>query len=516
MKIQHYKLNLDLLKQSSMPVIYGYQLDNKSRYVDITLTANGAEVTLDSTMTAVLNATTNNVIVAEAQSCKISGNLIEVELTDKVLSLPGAVKCEVVLSDSSGTVITAQHFLVKVTEKAINNKSKFEPGGSALATKDDVATAKSEAISAADALLDKYDENTTAKFNLKTGFIEDALCGEILSKTVTASAGKNCTIHLINKEGKWAKNSIVKLTIMADDTVAKGKVAFGVKYNSGTEAYIVEPDVNEEAYYITTDDTVEFIGFIAGSKVIGDGNVTMTVEYVGILEQIVNLHNDVGKLKNHSHYEGKTFSIIGDSYSAYQGWIPENYVSLYGNPDKTTCKSVISAEQMWWYILSQQLKMSLINNGSWEGTTICTTGYGGTDYTSKSFVTRAKSICGEDNVTSIKPDVIFIFGGTNDDWANAPIGSVKYADWTTDDLKSVLPAFCYLLNYIKLYNPQATTINIINEGMDTEIAVGMSTACDYYNVINIELTGIDKESNHPTATGQAEIAKEVISVLQSM
>ena len=188
MNIQHYKLNLDLLKQSSMPVIYGYQLDNKSRYVDITLTANGAEVTLDSTMTAVLNATTNNVIVAEAQSCNISGNLIEVELTDKVLSLPGAVKCEVVLSDSSGTVITAQHFLVKVTEKAINNKSKFEPGGSALATKDDVATAKSEAISAADALLDEYDEAVTTKINLKAD--RDSVDSTLASLNKTVSDNK--------------------------------------------------------------------------------------------------------------------------------------------------------------------------------------------------------------------------------------------------------------------------------------------------------------------------------------
>ena len=154
MNIQHYKLNLDLLKNTSTPVLYSHQLDKKSRFIDVTLTANDAEVTLDSTMTAVLNATTNNVIVAESQNCTISNNVIVVELTDKVLSLPGVTKCEVVLSDSSGAVITAQHFIVKITEKAINSKSKYETNGGTLATKDDINAAiekvKDEVLTKAD------------------------------------------------------------------------------------------------------------------------------------------------------------------------------------------------------------------------------------------------------------------------------------------------------------------------------------------------------------------------------
>ena len=154
MNIQHYKLNLDLLKNTSTPILYSHQLDKKSRFIDVTLTANDAEVTLDSSMTAVLNATTNNVIVANAQNCTISNNVIVVELTDKVLSLPGVTKCEVVLSDSSGAVITAQHFIVKITENAINSKSKYEPNGGTLATKDDINAAiekvKDEVLTKAD------------------------------------------------------------------------------------------------------------------------------------------------------------------------------------------------------------------------------------------------------------------------------------------------------------------------------------------------------------------------------
>lgn len=184
MNIQHYKLNLDLLKNTSTPILYSHQLDKKSRFIDVTLTANDAEVTLDSSMTAVLNATTNNVIVAESQNCTISDNVIVVELTDKVLSLPGVTKCEIVLSDSSGAVITAQHFIVKITEKAINDKSKFEPTGSNLATKKDVNSAietASAKMIAKDSLL-----NTSTSINLTS--LEDT---EQTANGITISVKNN-------------------------------------------------------------------------------------------------------------------------------------------------------------------------------------------------------------------------------------------------------------------------------------------------------------------------------------
>ena len=202
MDIQHYKLNLDLLKSTSTPILYSYQLDKKSRYIDVTLTANDAEVTLDSSMTAVLNAVTNNVIVASAQSCTISDNVIVVELTDKVLSLPGVTKCEVVLSDSSGAVITAQHFIVKITEKAINDKSKFEPTGSNLATKKDVNSAietASAKMIAKDSLL-----NTSTSINLTS--LEDT---EQTANGVTISV-KNNKISLSGTSTS-AVNFILKL-----------------------------------------------------------------------------------------------------------------------------------------------------------------------------------------------------------------------------------------------------------------------------------------------------------------
>lgn len=348
--------------------------------------------------------------------------------------------------------------------------------------------------------------------------LKNAVNPQIATKTTSATAGTAIMIRVTN--GKWLKNSIIRLSIEADDTVINGKVQFGVTYESGDINNIAVPYANTQAIYITTDVSTRFNCYIPKNSVVGSGDVTMKVEYIGVLGEIVNLHNSIEDIKEsltkNQSYIGKTFSIIGDSYSAYSGWIPEGYNSYYGNDETDTHKSVTSPTQMWWYILSNTLKMPLICNGSWSGTTICTTGYSGADYTASAFITRVKSLFGENNTTAVKPDIIFVFGGTNDDWANSPIGELKYSDWTTDDLKSVLPAFCYLLDYIKLYNPHATIINVVNEGMDAAIATGMATACEHYSAVNIELTGIDKLGGHPSATGQSTIANKIMTVLKSM
>ena len=247
MNIQHYKLNLDLLKSTATPILYGYQFDKKSRYIDVTLTANDAEVTLDSSMTAVLNAVTNNVIVASAQSCTISNNVIVVELTDNVLFLPGIAKCEVVLSDSSGAVITAQHFIVKVTEKAINSKSVFTPGGSNLITEAEVREILKNYYSSSEveSLLDEYDANYVVD-RLKDKADKTAL--EALSKTVT----DNKTATDTALESKANKTSFEQGTgnLSCIDDVAKSviksasfnyvknnnavTITFNIVFNAGT------------------------------------------------------------------------------------------------------------------------------------------------------------------------------------------------------------------------------------------------------------------------------------------
>ena len=56
------------------------------------------------------------------------------------------------------------------------------------------------------------------------------------------------------------------------------------------------------------------------------------------------------------------------------------------------------------------------------------------------------------------PDVLLVFGGTNDSWAKAPVGSYQYADWTKADLYSFRPAFCRLMDLSLIHISPRTTV----------------------------------------------------------
>lgn len=142
----------------------------------------------------------------------------------------------------------------------------------------------------------------------------------------------------------------------------------------------------------------------------------------------------------------KKVSVLGDSYSTFQGHNPEGYAPFYPN-DRN---DVTEVAQTWWSLYIKAMGYELDQNNSWGGTTICNTGYGHRDVTATSFNARA-SMLGN-------PDIIFLFGGTNDAWANAPIGEYQYADWTDADCKAFRPALACLLNKLQTLYPKGTDL----------------------------------------------------------
>ena len=203
----------------------------------------------------------------------------------------------------------------------------------------------------------------------------------------------------------------------------------------------------------------------------------------------------------------KSFSIISDSYSTFSGWMPDSQPSYY--PDNST--TVTDVSKTYWYKISQELKYKLLINDSWSGSTICTDTRSGD--INESFVKRIENSMGEKRATDEKPDIILILGGTNDSSLNRTVGSVLYNNWTATDLQKVLPAFCYMCNYIKKWNPQATIINIVNTGLNQDIISGMATATEHYGITNIVLSNIDKANGHPTASGMTQIYDQIKAAL---
>lgn len=190
-------------------------------------------------------------------------------------------------------------------------------------------------------------------------------------------------------------------------------------------------------------------------------------------------------------------SILGDSYSTYKGFIPNDYAIFY--PHSGT--DVKSVTQTWWHQFISKNGYKLSVNNSFSGSTICNTGYGGEDYSDRSFITRITKLG--------NPDIIFIFGGTNDSWANSPIGEYKYIDWTDRDLFSFRPALAYLLSGLREHYPNVTIYYLLNSELKPEINESSKIICEKYGVELIELHNIDKQAGHPSIKGMKAISDQI-------
>ena len=194
----------------------------------------------------------------------------------------------------------------------------------------------------------------------------------------------------------------------------------------------------------------------------------------------------------------KKVSILGDSYSTFQGVNPPNYAPFYPN-DRNDCTQV---EQTWWDLYIKAKGYQLERNDSWGGTTICGTGYGRMDTSRSNFISRVDSLG--------HPDIIFVFGGTNDAWANSPVGEYQYADWTKDDCKNFRPALACLIYMLQKRYPEAQIVSILNSELREPINESMREICKHYGIQLVELHDIDKQNGHPSVKGMQSIFNQLL------
>lgn len=194
--------------------------------------------------------------------------------------------------------------------------------------------------------------------------------------------------------------------------------------------------------------------------------------------------------------------IIGDSYSTFEGCIPEGYSTYYPGADVT------SPEQTWWRILTEKSGSNLVLNNSYSGTTICHTGYGGEDCSKRSFSARAEKLIEDGFFTDNKIDTILIFGATNDSWANSPLGKSEF-NGDKKELYFVLPAADYLIDRLKKNSGGARIVFIVNTELREKVASGIKAILKKHGIEYIELCGIDKVDGHPTALGMKQIAEQI-------
>ena len=206
--------------------------------------------------------------------------------------------------------------------------------------------------------------------------------------------------------------------------------------------------------------------------------------------------------------------ILGDSFSTFRGAIPEGHAYWYSNNPKND-NDVCAIEHTWWNKLISATDSKLVLNDSYSGTTICNTGYNGEDCSDKSFIARMDKKIAEGFFVKNKLDTIMIFGGTNDHCAKSPLGELEYLDFDEDNLKEVLPAFCYMLMRLKWNSYDTRIIAIISEALGEEMKEGFKTACEEFDVEYILLDNISKSSNHPNIEGMQSIYEQVLAYLES-
>lgn len=209
--------------------------------------------------------------------------------------------------------------------------------------------------------------------------------------------------------------------------------------------------------------------------------------------------------------KAKTVAILGDSYSTFDGYIPQGNASWYFSTPQGE-NDVVRVEDTWWHQFCAKSGYELMLNESWSGSTICNTGYDAVPCPTWSFIARMKNVAGRRN----DPDLILVFGGTNDSWADSPIGEMKYEGWTEDDLKSYLPSCCYMLDYLTKEAPESTIVCIINSELKPEITQGQIDACTHYGVYSLLLHDIEKKWGHPSIAGMAAISDQLLAFLAGL
>ena len=198
----------------------------------------------------------------------------------------------------------------------------------------------------------------------------------------------------------------------------------------------------------------------------------------------------------------KKVSILGDSYSTFKGFNPEGQAPFY--PDAHN--DVTEVGQTWWSLYNEAMGYTLEVNDSWGGSTVCNTGYGHWNVANFSFNSRLWKLG--------NPDIIFVFGGTNDAWANSPIGEYKYSGITKEDCNALRPAIAYMLDALARIYPDAVVYAILNSELKEDVNESFREVCRHFGVQLIELHDIEKQNGHPSVNGMKAICDQLLEAVK--
>ena len=188
--------------------------------------------------------------------------------------------------------------------------------------------------------------------------------------------------------------------------------------------------------------------------------------------------------------EGVKVSILGDSLSTFNGYIPASNVVYYPAGD------VNAVYKTWWHQVIDAIGGVLDTNESCAGSSISTIR---TDR--PTFVSRCTNLG--------NPDVIFVHGGTNDISYNAPLGAFDASvDIEVLDVDTFCGACDKMVRLLKTTYPNATIIGVVPKTAKTAYSDALRSIYGYYDIKYIDLTElpVSLASNHYTAYGMMQVS----------
>lgn len=187
MNINHTKMALEINSCKNYEILEVRQGDKGSRIIDFAFTVNGETVKLTATMSAKVNATVDDVIVADSVAAVVDtkNNVVTVTLTDTMLALSGICKMDIVLTEGD-EIITAESVCLRVGKSVINDDSKAFPGASSIAeiTKEvETARGSSSSLNARlngidSSVSNKAEKSTVSQLSARMQTAEKALAGK--------------------------------------------------------------------------------------------------------------------------------------------------------------------------------------------------------------------------------------------------------------------------------------------------------------------------------------------------
>lgn len=220
-----------------------------------------------------------------------------------------------------------------------------------------------------------------------------------------------------------------------------------------------------------------------------------------IMKKIILITLALALMATTANGQSKKISVLGDSYSTFDGYNPKGQAPFY--PDANN--DVKEVGQTWWSLYIAATGNTLEVNDSWGGTTVCNTGYFKSNSTNSSFNSRLWKLG--------NPDIIFVFGGTNDAWANAPVGEYKYSHITKADCACLRPAIAYMLDALQRIYPDATIYTILNSELKEDVNESFREVSKHFGVQLIELHDIEKQNGHPSIKGMQAICDQLLEAI---